>query len=56
MDEWRSRLDKRSKRRPPTRWTDELRRFAGNWIQRAQDRKEWAEIGEAYVHAVDRES
>ena len=47
--EWRQRLDKRSKERPPTRWTDELKRFAGNWIQKAQDRKEWAEIGEAYV-------
>ena len=47
--EWRPRLDKRSKGRPPTRWTDDLRRFAGNWIQRAQDRKEWAEMGEAYV-------
>ena len=47
--EWRPRLDKRSKGRPPTRWTDDLRRFAGNWIQKAQDRKEWAEIGEAYV-------
>ena len=41
--------DKKSKERPPTRWTDDLRKFAGNWIQRAQDRKEWAEMGKAYV-------
>ena len=47
--EWRPRFDKRSKARPTTRWRDDLRRFAGNWIQKAQDRKEWAEIGEAYV-------
>ena len=47
---WRRlRLDKRSKGRPPTHWTDDLKRFAGNWIQRAQDRKEWVELGEAYV-------
>ena len=43
------RLDKRSKGRPPTRWADNPRRFVGNWIQRAQDRKEWAKMGEAYV-------
>lgn len=26
----------RSKKRPLTRWTDDLKRFTGNWIQRVQ--------------------
>ncbi|CAG9831296.1 unnamed protein product [Diabrotica balteata] len=35
--EWRSREDKRSVGRPPTRWTDDLRRLNKNWIRAAQD-------------------
>ena len=54
--EWRPRLDKRSKGRPPTRWMDDLRRFGVIWIQRAQDRKEWAEMEEAYVQQWTRKA
>ncbi|CAH2238895.1 jg13703 [Pararge aegeria aegeria] len=40
--EWRLRTGKRSVGRPPTRWTDDIRRFAGScWRQAAQDRVLW---------------
>ncbi|CAH2269230.1 jg1750 [Pararge aegeria aegeria] len=40
--EWRSRTDKRSVGRTPTRWTDDIRRVAGSrWRQAAQDRVLW---------------
>lgn len=47
--EWRPRADRRSRGRPPTRWTDDLKRMTTNWMQSAQDRRQWASIGEAYV-------
>lgn len=47
--EWRPRETKRSQGRPPTRWTDDLKRIAGNWMQEAQDRHNWRRLGEAYV-------
>lgn len=47
--EWRPRADKRNRGRPPTRWTDDIKRITTNWIQTAQNRREWAEKGEAYV-------
>lgn len=37
--EWRPRDSAyRSRERPPTRWTDDIKRVAGNWIQAAQCR------------------
>ena len=47
--EWRPRADKRNRGRPPTRWTDDVKRIAGNWLQKAQDRPGWKKLGEAYV-------
>lgn len=47
--EWRPREDRRSRGRPPTRWTDDIKRVAGNWISTAQDRGQWKHLEEAYV-------
>ena len=47
--EWRPRADKRSRGRPPTRWNDDLKRIAGNWIMTAQNRETWRNLEEAYV-------
>ncbi|KAG6449888.1 hypothetical protein O3G_MSEX006295 [Manduca sexta] len=48
--EWRPRLGKRSVGRPPTRWSDDIRRIAGGrWMRRAEDRTAWRALREAYV-------
>ena len=47
--EWKPRNTTRNRGRPPTRWTDDIKRCAGNWLSVAQDRRRWREIGEAYV-------
>lgn len=48
--EWRPRQDAfRNRGRPPTRWTDDIKRVAPNWIQDAQDRNKWRSLTEAYV-------
>ena len=47
--ERRPRADKRNRGRPPTRWTDDIKRITTNWMQSAQDRGQWAEMGEAYI-------
>ena len=48
--EWRPRTGKRSVGRPPTRWTDDIVRVAGNrWMQVANCRSAWRSKGEAYV-------
>ena len=47
--EWRPREDRRSRGRPPTRWSDDIRRLAGDWLRKAQDRDGWRNMGEAYV-------
>ncbi|CAG9837260.1 unnamed protein product [Diabrotica balteata] len=47
--EWRPRENKRNVGRPPTRWTDDLRRINKNWIRAAQDRRGWKHEEGAYV-------
>ncbi|XP_048487141.1 uncharacterized protein LOC125490834 [Plutella xylostella] len=48
--EWRPRVGKRRVGRPPTRWSDDLRKVAGSrWMQMAGDRLGWRSLGEAYV-------
>ncbi|XP_069362032.1 uncharacterized protein [Maniola hyperantus] len=48
--EWRPRTGRCSVGRPPTRWTDDIRRVAGRrWIQAAQDRGVWNSLQETYV-------
>ncbi|CAH2226746.1 jg2692 [Pararge aegeria aegeria] len=48
--EWRPRTGKRSVGRPQTRWTDDIRRVAGNrWRQAAQDRALWNSLQKTYV-------
>jgi hypothetical protein len=47
---WRPRLNSRQRGRPPTRWTDDIISTAGhNWVVKAQDRKSWRDMEEAYV-------
>lgn len=48
--EWRPRSEAfRNRGRPPTRWTDDLKRISTNWMQTAQDRQQWKSLREAYV-------
>lgn len=47
--EWRPRADKRNRGRPPSRWTDDLKKISTNWIEAAQNRQEWKHLEEAYV-------
>lgn len=48
--EWRPRDEAfRNRGRPPTRWRDDIRRIAPNWMQIAQNRNEWRRLREAYV-------
>ncbi|CAH2251142.1 jg11821 [Pararge aegeria aegeria] len=48
--EWRPRTGKRSVGRPPTRWTDDIKRVAGSRRrQAAQDRVLWNSLQKTYV-------
>lgn len=47
--QWRPWQDKRSRGRPPTRWSDDIKRVATNWMSEAQDRTNWIRLGEAYI-------
>lgn len=48
--EWRPRQEAyRNRGRPPTRWTDDIRRVESNWMQAAQNRDTWQLLREAYV-------
>ncbi|CAH2265012.1 jg25138 [Pararge aegeria aegeria] len=48
--EWQPHTGKRSVGRPPTRWTDDIRRDAGSrWRQAAQDRGLWNSLQMTYA-------
>ncbi|CAH2218367.1 jg7122 [Pararge aegeria aegeria] len=48
--EWKPRIGKRSAGRPPTRWTNDLKKVAGSgWMRKAEDRVWWRALGKAYV-------
>ncbi|CAH2244657.1 jg5443 [Pararge aegeria aegeria] len=48
--EWQPRTGKRSVDRPPTRWTDDMKRVAGSrWIQAAQNGGTWNSLQKTYV-------
>ncbi|CAH2240991.1 jg19743 [Pararge aegeria aegeria] len=48
--DWQPRTGKRSVSRPPTRWTDDIKRVAGSrWIQAAQNRGIWNSLQKTYV-------
>ena len=48
--EWRPRTTKRNPGRPRTRWKDDIQKLAGTqWMSLTTDRREWRQIGEAYV-------
>ncbi|CAH2235231.1 jg10483 [Pararge aegeria aegeria] len=48
--EWQLRTGKRSVGRPPTRWTDDIKRVAGSrWIQGEQNRGIWNSLQKTFV-------
>ncbi|CAG9088762.1 unnamed protein product [Plutella xylostella] len=51
--EWRPRVGKRRVGRPPTRWSDDLRKVAGSrWMQMAGDRLGWRSAILASIKAI----
>ena len=41
---------KRNRKRPDTRWRDEIEKFASKtWQRLAQSRSSWSEMGKAFV-------
>ena len=50
ITDWCQYNDKRSKKKPETRWRDEIEKIAIKYWQReAQDRQFWKDLGKAYV-------
>ena len=50
LTDWCPTDSKRSRKRPDTRWKDEIEKFAGkNWQILAQSRQSWKEMGKAFV-------
>ena len=50
ITDWHPYNEKRSRKRPDTRWKDEIERFAGvAWQRLAQDRQLWKKLGKAFV-------
>ena len=47
---WAGPPGKRNRGRPLERWTDEIKKIAGDkWPEIAQDRGKWSELEEAYT-------
>ena len=52
--EWRPREQAlRNRGRPPTRWTNDVKRISTNWIQAAQNQKKMGIIERVLCSAVD---
>ena len=50
LTDWCPRDGKRSRKRPDTRWRDEIEKFAGKtWQRKAQTRLSWKILGKAFV-------
>ena len=50
LTDWCPLNRKRSRKRPDTRWRDEIQRFAGvTWQRKARCRSSWKEMGKAFV-------
>jgi len=48
--DWHQHNEKRSRKRPETRWRDEIEKFAGvAWRRIAQNRQLLKELGKAFV-------
>lgn len=46
---WKGPLGRRRQGRPRTRWGDELKKVNKDWLEKAQDRKEWNRLEEAFT-------
>jgi len=50
LTDWHPYNEKRSRKRPDTRWKEEIEKFAGvAWQRLTQDRQSWKELGKAFV-------
>ena len=50
LTDWHPYNEKRSRKRPDTRWGDEIEKFAGvAWQRKTQDRQLWKELRKAFV-------
>ena len=50
ITDWQPKNEIRSRKRPDTRWRDEIENFAGvAWQVLAQDRASWKKLGKAFV-------
>ena len=48
--EWRPWENKRSRGRPQTRWSDDIKRLAGHdWMRKTSNREEWQKLREAFT-------
>ena len=50
LTDWHPYNEKRSRKRPDTKWRDEIEKFTGvAWQRLARDRQFWKELGKAFV-------